>query len=170
MLPAAVEDELGGILAERVRVKAHEAPLFRTFGSDAPRLLWVWSAHAAAGEVDAYLRASLEADPAAVDDLLATYVGKAWGVESGLSHRADFERHAYDGLAMLVDPDFVFARLRARHGAELDAPEFHHSKETPLARRIAHQFAYIHQAVRKQQDAQADPNEADAQSGRLGTA
>jgi hypothetical protein len=149
VLPAAVEEELGGILAERVRTKAQEAPLFQTFGSDAPRLLWIWSTHAA-GEVDAYLRGLLEADPAAVDDLLATYVGKAWGLESGLSHRADFERHAYDGLAKLIDPDFVMAKLRARYGDELDSPEFHHSRETPLGRRIAHQFAYIHRAVKAQ--------------------
>jgi hypothetical protein len=81
-------------------------------------------------------------------------------MESGLSHRADFQRETYDALAKLVDPGFVLAKLRARHGAELDAPEFYHSRETPLARRIAHQFAYIHKAVHEGQAAEAKPTEA----------
>jgi hypothetical protein len=87
---------------------------------------------------------------------LAAYVGKGWGLGSGLSHVADFDRGNFDAVATLVPPDFIFGKLRERYGAELDSPEYHHSDEVPLARRIAHQFAVIYLGIEKEKKKEAD--------------
>ena len=145
-----LEEELGATLAQRIRSKAAETPLYRAEGADAPQLFWLWNKYAASGEVESYLRKRFEFDPSEIDDFLATYVGKAWGMESGLSHFADFDRGNFDAVAALVPPDFMFGELKERYGAELDSPEHRHSEDVPLARRIAHQFAVIYVGIEKE--------------------
>lgn len=145
-----LEEELGASLADRIRSKAAEMPLYKSDGADAPRLLWIWNKYGASGEVESYLRKRFELDASEVDDFLATYIGKAWGMESGLSHVADFDRGNFDSVATLVAPEFIIAKLKERYGVELDSPEYHQSDDVPIARRIAHQFAVIYRGIEKE--------------------
>jgi hypothetical protein len=160
LLPAECEEELGRRVAERIRVKAEEAPLYKNFGADAPRLLWLWSQHAAEGEVGRYLTERLEGGTDEVDAFLGTFVGRAWGMESGLSHKADLHREAYDTIALLVDPEIVLNRLKAKYGGELETPEYHLGDEVPHERQLAHQFASIHAHVRQAAVTAQDPGSA----------
>jgi len=149
-LSSAAEEKISGTLAERIGEQAAESPLYQTFGRDAPWLYWFWNKQDGGEAVATHLRTRFEANPNEVDSFLDTFVGEAWGMESGLPHRADFDRGNYDAVERLIDPGFLMANLKRRYGAELDAPEFHHGSETPLARRIAHQFAYIHLKVHEE--------------------
>jgi len=161
IVSAECEEQLARSVAARIRLAAQEAPLYKTFGADAPRLLWLWNRHGETGEVDRYLREQLERDAGEVDVFLGTFVGRAWAVESGLSHRADLRRDAYDAIAGLIQPDFVVATLRVRHGGELDAPEYRLDEERSYEHRLAHQFAYIHQQARKETPAEELPEVVD---------
>ena len=134
-------------MAERIRAQAAKSPLYQTFGRDAPRLYWFWNKQDGGEAVGTQLRTRFEANPNEVDSFLDTFVGEAWGMESGLPRRADFRREAYDAVARLINPDFIVANLKQRYGAELDTPTFYHDSETRLARRIADQFTYIHLKV-----------------------
>lgn len=147
IISSAVEGMISAALAERVRAEAVKSPLYRTFGRDAPWLYWFWNKQVGGDAVAAHLRARFEEHPDEVDSFLDTFVGEAWGMESGLPHRADFDRGNYDAVARLIDPSFLLISLKQRYGTELDAREYYHGSETPLARRIAHQFAYIHLKV-----------------------
>jgi len=49
---AAVEDELGRILAFRVQAACREQPPYHIHGSDTPRLLWVWNKYGERGVVE----------------------------------------------------------------------------------------------------------------------
>lgn len=138
-------------LANRIRERALNMPTCVEFGRDAPHLLWIWSAGRGKDDVTGHIRQWLDSTEEAVDAFLDVYVGKAWGMESGLSHRADFRREAYNSVIELIDPSFVIEKLRARYGQQLDAPQFHHDRDVPLAARIAHQFCFIHNAVVEQQ-------------------
>ena len=91
-----------------------------------------------------------------MDNFLESFVGYAWGMESGLPHRADFDRGSYDAVAKLIEPDFIVTDLKQRYGAQLDTPQFHHSSETSLACRIAHQFTFIHLKVQEEKVHAAD--------------
>lgn len=150
IISSAVEEKISAALAVRVRAESAKYPLYQTFGRDAPSLYWFWNKQVGGDEVAAHLRARFEEQPDEVDSFLDTFVGEAWGMESGLPHRADFDRGNYDAVTGLIDLDFLMSSLKQRYGAELDAPEFHHDSETPLARRIAHQFAFIHRKVGKE--------------------
>ena len=97
-----------------------------------------------------FVKRWLDQDPAEVDNFLDVWVGRAWGMESGLSHRADFRRDLYDQLARFIAPETVLRKLRERHGSQLDQPQFHHDDGTPDAQRFAHQFACIHHAALKE--------------------
>jgi hypothetical protein len=146
------EEEIGSILADRVRSEASKEPLYRSHGTDAPSLLWIWNKYAQGQEVESYLIKRFETDSAEIDDFLCVYVGKAWGMDRGLSHVADFNRDNFDAVKTLISPEFIFTKLKERYGAELDTPQYYHYQDVPIGRRIAHQFASIYNGVKKEQE------------------
>ena len=150
VIATETEEQIGNILAERVRSEAKKSPLYRSHGTDAPRLFWIWNKYAQDREVESYLVRRFETDPAEIDDFLSVYAGRAWGMESGLSRVADFSRDNFDAVENLISPEFIFLKLKERYGAELDTPRYHHAEEVPVARRIAHQFASIYQGIKKE--------------------
>jgi hypothetical protein len=160
VITVELEEELGGILAGRIRSQAALAPLYKSHGTDAPRLFWIWNKYAPAGEVELYLRKRFETDPTEINDFLAAYLAKAWGVESGLSRLSDFERENFDAVATLIAPEFIFTKLREKYGSELDAPEYHDSDDVPVARRIARQFAFVYLGIKKQQENKTESQSA----------
>lgn len=139
-------DRLRAVVVERIERADASSPLYRQFGADAQYSYWWWHKQDAAGVVARVLE-HLDRGPDEIDALLDAQVGESWGLESGMPSRSDLRRHDYDEIARLVAPAEVARRLRARYGAELDDPHFHHGADVPLPRRIAHQFMVVHQAV-----------------------
>jgi hypothetical protein len=158
-LSAEAEDECGRLIASRIREAARGASLHLQYGADAPRLLYLWKRYGEPDEVVLYLRKQIEKDPAEADHLLDVFVGKAWGLESGLSHRSDLERGTYDSIAGLVDPQVVYEALQVRHPG-LSGESYPYGGDD-VARRLAEQFAFVHRK------AQEKPNEGptDAPAG-----
>lgn len=150
IISPAAEGNISVAMAERIRAQAAESPLYQTFGKDAPWLYWLWNKQGGREVVATHLHTRFEANPNEVDCFLDTFVGEAWGMESGLPHRTDFDRRNYDAVARLIDPDFLVASLKQQYGAELDAPEYYHGSEIALARKIAHQFVYIHVKIHEE--------------------
>lgn len=148
IISSVAEEKIFETMAERIRVQGSETPLYQMFGRDAPWLYWVWNRQEGGDTVASQLRTRFEMNPNEVDSFLDTFVGEAWGMESGLPHRSDFDRENYDAVVGLIDPDWIVANLKQRYGIELDAPEYYHGSETPRARCVAHQFAFIHLKVR----------------------
>lgn len=140
------EDGLGKILAQRVGEAAAEQPIFRRFKGDTGRFLWIWNKYEAPKPTE-HLIAALNAAPEAAVDLLCAYVGTATSLETGLSHRGDFRRDAYDAITGLVSGDLILQKLKERFGASLDDSTHHFPRETPFGNRVANQFAYIHKHV-----------------------
>jgi hypothetical protein len=93
---------------------------------------------------------------------LDSFVGEAWELTTGLSHRSDLDRDAYNHLARYVAPELIAQRLRIRYGAELDDPQFHHGNGVTLPIRIARQFMYVHARVLAEPGEQA-PVEAESE-------
>jgi hypothetical protein len=141
----SVEKELGEILAKRIEAAAANGPpLYISWPEDIATVLWVWKTYGTAAAVRAYLTARLTSDAREASRFLASFVGEAWGVESGLSHKADFQRDSYNFIASLLDAEFVFEQLKTVYGATLDATDYRLGSETPFEERVARQFAYIH--------------------------
>lgn len=145
-----LEQQLAANLAERIRAQADKAPLYQTYGEDAPTLYWFWRKFGDSRIVEEHLRRRFESNLDEVGNFLESFVGYAWDMETGLRHRSDFRRESYEAVAGLIDPDFVADNLKRRYGTDLVAPEFYQDRDMPLARRIAHQFTYIHLKVREE--------------------
>lgn len=154
------EERLRRLLTDQVRARVQARPLYLEFGEDTHCLYWIWNEDAGGHEVSNHLRERFVQHPEEVDDFLDTFVGEQWGMMDGLPSRADFRRDSYDAIARLIDVDVIFANLRGRYGAELDNAEYHHDSQVPIAKRIALQFAHIHQRVREERAQAAQPVEA----------
>lgn len=151
ILQPASEAKVGEGLAIRISEAANAGELYRSFRDDSRDLLWVWKNMGPPGEMEASLRGWLNASPGSVDVFLAAFVGRAWGLESGLSRRSDLWRDSYNAVADLIDPDFIAERLRATHGDQLQASEELEPKsEKDWARQAARQFIAIHEAVQRE--------------------
>lgn len=118
-------------------------PLYRQFGSQAITLYEWWRNVDDVGLANRLI-ACLDVDSSEVDVFLDAFVGEAWDVSTGVPHRSDLDRNTYEGIARLIDPELVAQRLRARYGAALDSPQYHHSAQVSLAIRFAHQFLHVH--------------------------
>lgn len=144
---------------ERIVQSDARGPLYRQFGSQA-NLLYSWWHEVDAAGLTSRLSACLEAGAEEVDTFLDTFVGEAWDLGTGIPHRSDLERDAYDYIAKFIAPEQVAKLLRARYGALLDEPQFHHGSDVTLPIRIAHQFMYVHARVLAEANGQAQPQAA----------
>jgi hypothetical protein len=79
---------------------------------------------------------------AEVDRLLDVFVGKAYGMESGLSHKADLDRDNYDAIASVIDPGYVNGKLKERY-PDLSGANFPYGGKD-IGQRLAEQFAFVH--------------------------
>lgn len=158
LVPQEVLDRLGLLLAERIRQADEHSPLYIQFGSEARSLYWYWHV-ANPAEVSARILARLDQVPEDIDRLLDVHTREAWGLETGLPSRADFSREDYDSVSRLTGADEIARRLRARYGAELDAPQYHPDSDLDVPRRIAHQFVFVHLAAQGGEDGQGDEGE-----------
>lgn len=154
----AQEHELEASLTQRIANDADKAPLYETYGREAPLLYSVWRL-IAPDEVSSVLSAHLKAHPEQIDRFLSVFVGEAWSMETGIPVRSDFDRSNYDAVARLVDPELIFRTLKEKYGKEMDSPTYHNEREIPEERRIANQFAFVHA---KAKDGDADDNETDS--------
>ncbi len=147
LLPKTVEEDLGRILAARIRDAAHVRPPYAEQPEESRSLMWVWKRYGPPGEAQAFLEARFAGDPREAVTFLTSYVATAWGGESGLPHKADFMRDGYDALAQTIDPDVVAAHVRGIYGEEVGSGNYHMPRDAPFEERVAHQFAYIHRNV-----------------------
>jgi hypothetical protein len=150
----ALEEELSGLLVERIKVHADKNPIYSEFPSDAPHLLWIWHELGSPEELSNYLKRRFEAHSDEVYEFISTYLGTSWGSD-GISRPGDLIRESYNGIAESVDPAFVLSKLRERFGAELDDPQLHQLEDWPIQRRIAHQFAFLHNVADQEKSARA---------------
>jgi hypothetical protein len=141
----SVEKELGELLASRIKQTAAEAPLYKTYGKDAPRLFWTWNEYGNHEEVEIYLKEKFNNNPEEIYDFLDTYVGTSWGMENGLPSRSEFERENYNAVARLISPGVLMEKIKMKFGKEIDHPQFHQPKDAAISRQLAHQFTVCHQ-------------------------
>ena len=137
--------------ASRIREANAAAPLYIAAPLDAPTLYWMWSGQFGAAEVTDALFTRFAAFPNEVDLFLDRYVGEGWFVETGLPVRSDFDRENYISVAKIVPPEFIADNLRQRHEIG-DLAEYHPDQGTPIAKRIALQFLYIHRLALQERE------------------
>jgi KAP family P-loop domain len=165
IVSADCEEDFKKALSDRIQDRANQEPLYLSFGSGTYALYWLWNDVVGGTAVGDHLKARFTQNPNEVDIFLDTFVGEAWGLETGLPHKSDFTRDSYNVIAQWLDPEVIISNLRTRYGDEIDTAQYHYGDEVPIARRIALQFAFIHRNV-VAEGAQADLVQAPDSQGR----
>jgi hypothetical protein len=145
LMSQADEQQLGGVLAARIAAHASEGPLYK-LESDCPLLFYIWRKYGDPSEAADHLAESLKQNPENASALIECYVGRAWSMETGIPHAADFSREGYNNVAELVDPAMVVEALVAAFG-DIGADDFHAKDDADPVLMHAHQFAWIHRKV-----------------------
>ena len=92
-------------------------------------------------------------EPADAARLLDALIGRAWGLESGLSHKSEFDRSDFDAMANLIDPAIVLAALKKTFGALLDNVSFDKCWELNGDQQTACRFVAIFNKVQQERAA-----------------
>lgn len=150
---ALTEDELedvGSILAGRIAADISGNPDYARHGRKIGTLLYIWKKFGPKDEMAGFLTDRLENDPSDATKLLDAFIGRAWGLESGLSHKSEFDRSDFDSVAALIDPSIVLAALNTMFGTLLDNVDFNKCWELDGDQQTACRFVAIFNKVKEE--------------------
>jgi len=151
------------ILAKRFFATADESNIVECEGDRFGELAYAilhYGAEATKQSLLDRLSVFLEADPKNAILLLKGLGGRSQG-EDGVIKPSEFTTENYQSLSKLLDPNRVYAQLRAIYGAELDTAtwEGNWEEDYNVDSRIANQFSVVHR--RPAPAADADQQAAD---------
>lgn len=147
------ENDLGLILVGRIKKLAEEkCPLYKYEARYAKNLFALWDIYGNTIDLHDYLESTLKDDPQNVIFLLNSYLNIAQKLESGITFKGDFERKNYNLLDEVINTDKVMETLYSIYGEELDDPQFYFDEDVPISKKIAHQFTFIYNKVKEQEN------------------
>lgn len=154
-----IEEKLSLRIAEKLRSEW----AFSSYGKDMRHLLWIWKRNEArTGEVEDYILGGLKQDIARIPEFLTTFLGQGFA-GNGLPVHVPFERHSYDQVKSLVDPEKVNDLIMETLGEHIEPGKFRFGEEVPPALAICNQFVSIHQvASREENTSQSEEDETQA--------
>lgn len=155
ILNEGTSERVGRHLAQRISEFAEGNNLFELFGDQAPPLIYVWKKFGDQDEVEGYVRKIIDADLGQLDVFLACFVGLAWEAGTGLSHVSDLRRDNYNQINGYICPSYIVQKIKAKHGSEVDNPEYFQSSDIPVSLRLARQFIFLHKHVKKTEQEEA---------------
>jgi hypothetical protein len=97
-----------------------------------------------------FLTKRLASDPTDAIRLLDAFIGRAWGLESGLSHKSQFDRSEFDAVATLVDPSILLVALKSIFGDLLDNVDFNKCWQLDGDQQTACRFVAIFNKVQEE--------------------
>lgn len=158
------EQRMAVRLAARLRSDWQREPFFLRPTSSAQLLLSAWASFVGRPETEDVLRKRFETSPFEAAQFVLAFAPMAYSMETGLGRRSEIERHSYDAIARLIDPDILVGFLRSEW-TELGDP----NQDTRLwsaERKAASQFVHIHSLMRGRADAvEAQGEKSAEQSG-----
>lgn len=144
------EDDIGVVgasLAGRVAKDFREHVDYRRYDGNIGSMFWLWKTYGPEGDLASFLGGRFEEHPEEAVAFLDAFIVRAWGVESGLSHKHEFDRAAYDSVVALIDPAVVVRALGKTFGASWDDVTFDECRRRRGGEQTACLFAAIHSRV-----------------------
>ncbi len=146
-LPENECKRLWELLTARIEAFALEqAPsAFLAAARETASCLSVWAEHGNNASLREYVTRAIRTNPQnAVSLIEGCLPATRRGIGTCLG---DLTRATYDTVAKMIDVESVLSALRSATGESLENPTYHGEFSRPLAITIAHQFAFIHNAV-----------------------
>lgn len=138
-------DQIGTILAYRISVfEGGLTSLINEFESNLASLLYTWNRYGKAKELNERVTSWLDDDPNNAIRVLLCYLPTGWGLESGLSFKANFEIDQYKAVKEVISTDLINTALNKVYNSLSDVDEYPRANETSLELRTAKQFSWLH--------------------------
>ena len=138
---------VGGALAERIARDFSGNVDYCRYGGNIGTMLRLWRTYGPEGALTSFLSSRFGEHPDEAVRFLDAFVGRAWGVGSGLSHKGEFNRGGYDSVTTLIDPIVVVRALKKSVGSLLDDMTFEKCRQRTGDERTACLFVAIHNKV-----------------------
>lgn len=100
---------LGRLIADKVE---NDEDITKVAPKSIPTIFYTLNKYVRDGYVNDYVAGLISRDPKSLVRIIESYVPTAWGMESGVSHKADFERDQYNSLASVLDASIVLSSIQ----------------------------------------------------------
>ncbi|MEF3301912.1 KAP family P-loop NTPase fold protein [Paenibacillus sp. GYB003] len=137
------------------RITSYEgglSALFEKYERWIPALLYAWSTYGNRDETNKKLSEWINESPEHAIRLLICYLPTAWGLESGLSHKADFGRDQYNSVVKVVDAKVILNALETMFSESIHTEQYPQFDETEIQLKTAQQFFWLHKNQQKSED------------------
>ncbi len=141
VLSEKAETRLGQALARRILALAQQTLLYKNHPYEALAWLNVLAKWGSREISAAYVADTFRLDKHNVLSFLKACMRK----------NTDFTRNHYTSLSYVLDPAVVLTALRRVYGADLDSPRYEYYVNNPSDKTLAHQFAYTHYSIQKEE-------------------
>lgn len=110
-----------------------------------------------------YVNELISKEPEVIIRIIDSLVPTAWGMESGISHKSDFERSQYDSLISVLDPSIILRTIQASFPYVAIHDEFPRIYDDKVDKSFLflEQFIWLHQYVSSESEKTEVRNEGE---------
>lgn len=110
-------------------------------------------------DVELYLETLFKKVEKSVFMFLENYTPTAWGMESGISHKSDFERDQYNSVVKIIEPSIVINAIEKELGNTPEiSEEYPYFSDEPREIKLTKQFMWLHHHVNNETEKSDDKN------------
>lgn len=160
---ACIDDigkHLGKLIDDKVEGKDD---LTRLVPNSIPTIFYTLNRYVRNNYVNDYVAELISNDSEALVRILTSYVPTAWGMESGISHKSDFEREQYNSLAGQLDVAIVLSAIQDHFpqamGVSDDFPRVY-DDDVDKGILFLKQFVWLHQYVLRESESEEEPHDS----------
>ena len=117
--------------------------------------------------VNKYVSTLISKSPVSIISILDAYVPTAWGIESGISHKSDFERDQYENLVRVLDPSIIVEAIETNYPTamkKLDEYPIYYDDNAEKGLLFLEQFIWLHRYVLHESQKSDGSNKTETQA------
>lgn len=144
-------EQIGKILAARIKVYASKHYIQTEVPEDAQLLMHYWKKWGNIEDIKSYHIKNFKSEPKRASEYLMTTIGRAHDLMTGRETRTDLRKETYDSIATFIDPEIFVQPLISQFGDEVNQGNYSDARfskdKKSYEYQIAQQFLAIHRSV-----------------------
>lgn len=146
-------ERIGTILGDNLKTELENSvDVTASYPRSVPTIFYYLSEYVGSEWLEEYVKTYIESDKSYIVRLLDSYTGKAWGMETGVSHKTDFERRQYDDITRVIGFDIIVDAIRGYFGDVPDvADDFPRNGDQEDRSILLNQFLWVHRYVENEE-------------------
>lgn len=152
---------LGKILSE---ILEQTEDITKLTSKSIPKIFYTLNKYVRNNYVNDYVAGLISTDPVAIVRILDSYVPTAWGMESGVSHKSDFEREQYNSLTGELDASIILDSVQEHFPQVMDvSDDFPRLYDADANKELifVEQFVWLHKYVLRESKPDEESHEGE---------